>query len=154
MPIGQHVLVIADSQQARIVPDYTVQIAPPAAKPAAPSATAESANTEINIGPLPQAPDAVDTSQLAPVPVAADPAAMPPPAQAATPGGPQFRASAVGLNRSCTAGDGGDTGSDISARPKGRIRSRKRVQFVGGTGEFENETLRRGVDDAGAESVG
>jgi hypothetical protein len=80
------VLVIADAQQARIVPDYTVQIAPPAAKPAAPSATAESATTEINIGPLPQAPDAVDTSQLAPVPVAADPAATPPPAQAATPG--------------------------------------------------------------------
>jgi outer membrane lipoprotein SlyB len=88
LPIGQHVLVIADSQQARIVPDYTVQIAPPVAKPAAPSATAESANTEINIGPLPQAPDTVDTSQLAPVPVAADPAAMPPPAQAAAPSGP------------------------------------------------------------------
>jgi outer membrane lipoprotein SlyB len=78
LPIGQHVLVIADSQQARIVPDYTVQIAPPAAKPAAPSATASSASTEINIGPLPQATDAAGTSELAPVTVGADPSATPP----------------------------------------------------------------------------
>ena len=89
LPIGQHVLVIADSQQARIVPDYTVQIAPPAPKPAVPSATASSASTEINIGPLPQAADAAGTSELAPVTVGADPAATPPaPAtasQAATP---------------------------------------------------------------------
>ncbi len=67
LPIGQHVLVIADSQQARIVPDYTVQIAPPPAPKPAPTPTAGSATTEINIGPLPQASDAADTSQLAPV---------------------------------------------------------------------------------------
>jgi outer membrane lipoprotein SlyB len=74
LPIGQHVLVIADSQQARIVADYTVPIAPPAAKPAPPGATAGSAPTEINIGPLPQAADAADTSALAPVTLGADPA--------------------------------------------------------------------------------
>jgi outer membrane lipoprotein SlyB len=77
LPIGQHVLVIADSQQARIVPDYTVQIAP-TPKPAPPAATAASAATEINIGPLPQAADAADASDLAPVTVGADPAAHPP----------------------------------------------------------------------------
>lgn len=82
LPIGQHVLVIADSQQARIVSDYTVQVAAPpaanasAAKPA--SASAGSTATEINIGPLPTADDAAQPSELAPVTVGADPAGKPP----------------------------------------------------------------------------
>jgi outer membrane lipoprotein SlyB len=94
LPIGQHVLVIADSQQARIVPDYTVQVAAPptanvnAAKPA--SASAGSATTEINIGPLPTADDASEPSELATVTVGTDPAAKPPASatstQSATPG--------------------------------------------------------------------
>jgi len=49
LPIGLHVLVISDSQQARIVPDYTVAIpAAPAAKVPVPSP----AQVEVQIGPL------------------------------------------------------------------------------------------------------
>jgi outer membrane lipoprotein SlyB len=51
LPIGLHVLVISDSQQARIVPDYTVAI------PAAPAANVpvpvpSPAEVEVQIGPL------------------------------------------------------------------------------------------------------
>jgi outer membrane lipoprotein SlyB len=76
LPIGLHVLVIAGTQQARIVPDYTVQVAvAPAAKPAAsapkpPAAPNGSANLEININPVLPAP----TSPAIPVAVASDPA--------------------------------------------------------------------------------
>ncbi len=52
LPIGLHVLVIAGTQQARIVPDYTVQIAaapPPAKPPAAPSGPVA---VEMNINPV------------------------------------------------------------------------------------------------------
>ena len=56
LAIGQHVLVISDSQQARIVPDYTVQVA--TAAPAAnavtkPTAADAAADVEMNIGPVP-----------------------------------------------------------------------------------------------------
>lgn len=72
LPIGLHVLVISDSQQARIVPDYTVQIAaPPAAQPAA--------ATEIDIGPLQPATSAAPALP----PLAADPTTPPPPAPSA-----------------------------------------------------------------------
>jgi outer membrane lipoprotein SlyB len=97
LPLGLHVLVIAGSQQARIVPDYTVQVAAavPAPKPAAsatkPAAAAgDAAPVEIDIGPIPPAPDAASPWQIAPgfagvddpaapapTPVAADPAAAP-----------------------------------------------------------------------------
>ncbi len=91
LPIGLHVLVIAGSQQARIVPDYTVQIAaaPPDAKPAVKSAAAPGGPVvdEINISPvlpdagaLPNAPVAVagDTGPApAAGPVGAKPAAAP-----------------------------------------------------------------------------
>jgi outer membrane lipoprotein SlyB len=81
--LGLHVLVIAGTQQARIVPDYTVQTAAegptgsaPVAKPVTPPAAA--ANVEIDIGPVP-ASDAP-----APVPAAPDTAA-PVPATAPAP---------------------------------------------------------------------
>jgi outer membrane lipoprotein SlyB len=45
LPLGQHVLVIAGTQQARIVPDYTVPPATPAPNNAGPA--------EIRLGPLP-----------------------------------------------------------------------------------------------------
>lgn len=82
--LGLHVLVIAGNQQARIVPDYTVQTAAegptgsaPVAKPVTPAADA--ANVEIDIGPVPPTPDA-----SAPVPAAPDTAA-PVPATAPAP---------------------------------------------------------------------
>jgi len=56
LPVGLHVLVIAGNQQARIVPDYTVQIPPPA-KPAADDASRSvaapdgSGTVEMNVDP-------------------------------------------------------------------------------------------------------
>jgi outer membrane lipoprotein SlyB len=85
LPLGLHVLVIAGAQQARIVPDYTVQIgsAAPAApaKPAAPSAPA---TFEVNISPVLPA-SGTAPSQTTPVTVASDPAT--PPAPSSNPGG-------------------------------------------------------------------
>ena len=95
LPEGLHVLVISDSQQARIVPDYTVQPPVAAAKPVV--VTSGATTTEIDLNPLP-APaavadplpatpaDAVDDS--APAPASANPAPAAPtpsPAQTATP---------------------------------------------------------------------
>ncbi len=94
LPIGLHVLVIAGTQQARIVPDYTIQVAA-AAKPVATTASSNaaapngSATLEININPvlpatgaaapLPDAPITVasDPTSVAPHPAAADSAAAP-----------------------------------------------------------------------------
>jgi outer membrane lipoprotein SlyB len=75
LPIGLHVLVIAGTQQARIVPDYTVQVAAaaPAPKPAAPG----SATLEINIDPVLPAASAAGALPGAPVTVTSDPTAMP-----------------------------------------------------------------------------
>jgi len=82
LALGLHVLVISDAQQARIVPDYTVQI--PAAPANGPVKTAVAPNgsaaVEIHIGPL--LPDPAQPLQVAPAPVASDPAA-PEPAAAA-----------------------------------------------------------------------
>jgi outer membrane lipoprotein SlyB len=79
LPVGLHVLVIAGTQQARIVPDYTVQIASAApavpAKPAAPSAPA---TFEVNISPVLPASGSAP-SQTTPVTVASDPATPPAP---------------------------------------------------------------------------
>ena len=77
LPAGLHVLVIADSQQARIVPDYTIQTPPPG-----------STATEIRVDPLLPAAG-VQPMQVAPIPPVNDPA--PPPGGgvvAATPGAP------------------------------------------------------------------
>lgn len=73
LPVGQHVLVIADSQQARIVPDYTVQDAAvaPAAKPTV-TGTGASA-TEVNLSPLAPTDNTAAPLQVAPIAVASDP---------------------------------------------------------------------------------
>jgi outer membrane lipoprotein SlyB len=80
LPLGLKVLVIAGTQQARIVPDYTVPIPPPPPPPVQDSP----ANTEINLPPL--APDAAPAApSVSPSPVAAGPITPPPPSPAATP---------------------------------------------------------------------
>jgi len=72
LPIGLHVLVIAGAQQARIVPDYTVQIAPPP-KPAPPPSPPPSFEVDIN----PSLPASGVAQQGAPITVAGDSAATP-----------------------------------------------------------------------------
>ncbi len=94
LPVGLSVLVIAGTQQARIVPDYTVKIAATAlaAKVAAnPVKTSVAPNgspsLEVNLSPL--LPDAgpPEAFQLAPGTVASDPITPPPPSPApANPG--------------------------------------------------------------------
>jgi outer membrane lipoprotein SlyB len=83
LPVGLHVLVIADTQQARIVPDYTVQVA---AAPASPAKTAAapsgSTATEVNLSPLLPAADAAAPVQIDPGAVASDPAPSSAPSQA------------------------------------------------------------------------
>jgi len=75
LPIGLHVLVIADAQQARIVPDYTVQIAAaPPPKPAVPASNG-SENVEVRIGPLPPASAAPLPLVATPITEASDPPA-------------------------------------------------------------------------------
>jgi outer membrane lipoprotein SlyB len=73
--VGQHVLVISDSQQARIVPDYTVQIAAtPPSSPQTSTALSGSPPTEINLSPL-LPPDGMgEPLQIAPIALASDPA--------------------------------------------------------------------------------
>jgi outer membrane lipoprotein SlyB len=85
LPVGLHVLVISDSQQARIVPDYTVQLA--TAAPQAATAANGSADVEMNIGPLPPAVPGAADLQVVPVPTANDPVATPAPVPAAVPAG-------------------------------------------------------------------
>jgi len=87
LPVGLSVLVIAGTQQARIVPDYTVQTAAANLEktPAAPNTAGPA---EIDIGPLPAPDDAVAPLQVAPINVAGDAPASPapsPPAASATP---------------------------------------------------------------------
>jgi outer membrane lipoprotein SlyB len=90
LPVGLNVLVISDSQQARIVPDYTVQMAtaaPPESAAAKPAAAANgSAAVEMNIGPLPPAVPGAADLQVAPVAAADDPVTPPVPAAAAPAG--------------------------------------------------------------------
>jgi outer membrane lipoprotein SlyB len=87
LSIGLNVLVISDSQQARVVPDYTVQ-ATAAATPAATNDAKTSAAptaampTEIDVGPLLPSTDATVPLQLAPTAMASDPAPMTPPVPA------------------------------------------------------------------------
>ncbi len=84
LPEGLHVLVISDSQQARIVPDYTVQTATTEAKPVV--VTNGSTATEINLNPLP-APAAV-ADPLPATPADAVDATPPDPASAPVTTGP------------------------------------------------------------------
>ncbi len=92
LPLGLHVLVIAGTQQARIVPDYTVQIATaaPPAKPAVTNST-ETASTpsgstidEIDISPVLPASGPAGTAPAPPISVTADPIMAPPPEPSAT----------------------------------------------------------------------
>ncbi len=112
LPVGLHVLVIAGKEQARIVPDYTVQSAtasPTATVRQSPAAGLEPAVTKatktasapngstitpINVSPPPPAAGAVGPLQAAPVTAARAPtapsvpspaSAAPAPAPAATP---------------------------------------------------------------------
>jgi len=72
LPIGLHVLVIAGTQQARIVPDYTVQIAQaPAPKPA----PSPPPSFEVDINP--SLPESGVPQQGAPMTVVGDPPATP-----------------------------------------------------------------------------
>jgi outer membrane lipoprotein SlyB len=88
LTVGLHVLVISDAQQARIVPDYTVQVAAAAAPlnaAAGKPATASDEPVEMNIGPvLPEVADPAGNLQVAPAqgatPAIADPAPVAPPA--------------------------------------------------------------------------
>lgn len=104
--IGLHVLVIAGSQQARIVPDYTVQLAA-AAAPAKPPQASQNKTlpasgaapaTEINLTPYPPAGSPV-LPPAAPLTVVSDPATPAPatspqtPPPGATP--PNFAAAAT-----------------------------------------------------------
>ncbi len=98
LPIGLHVLVIAGTQQARIVPDYTVQLAAaPAAKTAVTnasetaSAPSGSMTDEIDISPVLPASGPAGPSPVTPITVSNDPSAVPEPASpasAATPPSP------------------------------------------------------------------
>lgn len=87
LPIGQHVLVIAGAQQARIVPDYTVQLVAAPAKPAvtnpAKTAAAPNGSTVLEINISPALPPAGVAMQGAPLTVASDPTAPSAPGAAA-----------------------------------------------------------------------
>jgi outer membrane lipoprotein SlyB len=127
LPIGLHVLVIAGTQQARIVPDYTVQIAatPPQAKPvadAAKPAPAGSTTVEINISPV--LPDAA-ASQDAPVMVASDPAAAnaAAPAPKAAPGRPGQSAPAVAETNQSVLGGPVSTAATVTPAASGPTAS-------------------------------
>ena len=77
LPVGLNVLVIDGTQQARIVPDYTVQVVAGAAGAQAPvSKTAApdgSTAFEINIGPVPTDSDAGSPWQSQPITMASEP---------------------------------------------------------------------------------
>ena len=146
LPLGLHVLVI-DGKQARIVPDYTVQIA--AASPAAkvPESAAEgmkpavtkvtktaaasngSATTPHQVSPLLPAAGAAGSLQAAPVTVASGPtvpsapnpaSAQPaamPPAPSSTPG--EAATPEAGRNRSSATGtpSAGSTITSVQVAP-------------------------------------
>jgi outer membrane lipoprotein SlyB len=94
LPIGLHVLVIAGTQQARIVPDYTVQVATPGPKPATAdmAATSDLSDAAIRLGPIP--PDDGAAGALPVAQPAAPAAAVPPPPPASALGAPATPAAA------------------------------------------------------------
>src|ERR1700735_3355082 len=93
LPIGLHVLVIADTQQARIVPDYTEQTVAPvsaaavkraAVAMATKTAVASNGSTtaSVHVSPLPPAAGATGPAQAAPVSTANAPTVPPAPSPA------------------------------------------------------------------------
>ena len=114
LPIGLHVLVIADAQQARIVPDYTVQLAaaPPAVKPAVTKPAAPAGSTTLEIDISPALPAAVAPLQGAPLTMASDPAS--PPAPNPAPAG-AVAAPAVPASSSSGAATAGPVNSPAGA---------------------------------------
>jgi outer membrane lipoprotein SlyB len=130
LPVGMHVLVIADTQQARIVPDYTVQVAatPPngpgsaagGVKPVAANSTATitstgSTATEIQVSPILPPVSTVGPLEVAPIPAVSPsmPAAQSPTASdsTATPPAPGpttgTAATPAATTKSSTAGTSG-----------------------------------------------
>jgi outer membrane lipoprotein SlyB len=129
LPVGQHVLVI-DGKQARIVPDYTVQIAAAAPtakpesaaegmKPAVTKATKTAAasngstTTPIHVSPLPPAAGAAGPLQAAPVTVAGGPTvpSAPRPASADPPATPLAPSSTSGATPEAASNRSSATGT-------------------------------------------
>jgi outer membrane lipoprotein SlyB len=122
LPIGQHVLVIASSEQARIVPDYTIQVAAMGnpAKTIAPSNGA--AATEVNLIPLLPDADAADFQDV-PATIPGDPIIPLPAAPVANPAatspsesGPAAPPATLGSSSSATT-----TPVAKSAPPPGQV---------------------------------
>ena len=140
LPVGLHVLVIAGTQQARIVPDYTVQNAAAAPTPKAAAANSiqpatalnSSTITEVNVSPLLPAAGAAEPLQVAPPNAASDPtipsapspaspavtplASSSTPGEAATPeavnnGNSTTKTSSVGLTTTSAPGAAGASSS-------------------------------------------
>jgi len=125
--IGTNVLVIAGTQQARIVPDYTVQTAAaPAAKPQAANASKTaaaqvgsapdgSATMEINIGPVTPS-TGVAPSPDSPITVASDPTTTPA-SPAANAGTQLVASSASGDEVKPAAGNNGSAEAALAHDP-------------------------------------
>ena len=163
LPVGLHVLVIAGTQQARIVPDYTVQIAAtsPAAnapapvatgmKPAATNATNNAAasngstTTPAHVSPAPPAAGAAVPSQAASVTVASS-AIAPPAASSAT--APPAASSAVAppAPKPATATpSGGSAATSVQVAPKASSSTPPEIPPL----RPRPEGLRRAADKAG-----
>ncbi len=138
LPVGMHVLVIADTQQARIVPDYTVQVAAaaPATKDAAgnPSKTAGTSNgqaaTEINLDTFLPAAGSAEPVQIDPnaaandsapqpaaSPASADPTAAPPAASSSTSGETAAPATVNNGSSAVVAPAAGSTATPVQSTP-------------------------------------
>lgn len=131
LPVGLHVLVIADTQQARIVPDYTVQTAsaPPAANATKPAASNGSTATEIHLSPLLPETGAAEPLPAAPVATANDAASAPAPGpasanQAAAPPAPSSTSGAAATaeatnngNSTAATPSAGSTAASAQAAP-------------------------------------
>jgi len=104
LPLGLHVLVIAGTQQARIVPDYTVQIASaaPAPAPAGAAKTAAapdgSAAFEVDISPVLPSAGTAEPLQVAPIPAANALTTAPAPSPAAPSSKPAGAVTAEAAN--------------------------------------------------------
>ena len=149
LPVGLHVLVIAGTQQARIVPDYTTQAtAPTATVPGSASAGTKPAGaqaaqsvaasnsptaTEIRISPLLPDTGATGPSQADPVvvasgpaapsapsPASADPAATPA-ASSATPGEAATPKAAHNESSATGTPSAGSTATSAQVAPGGSV---------------------------------
>jgi outer membrane lipoprotein SlyB len=106
LPVGLNVLVIAGVQQARIVPDYTVQVAAaPGAKAKADKSDAApdgSTAFEVNIGPVPAEPGGALPLLADPLTVASD-SKTPPGAASAGPASTPASSANDGVNNAGSA---------------------------------------------------